>query len=202
MHLVLLQQLNIHKLSEKTFDRKKNASIRKANDALNENGYKTSKSSVWRTKNELNLKWWKLTTVQKLTSDPKAERVNVAKRLRKKYGMKKNGNSYKWNHILNTDFSGAFSLNSRSNQHNEGIYAESPLDIPYHLRTKPKEKFQKNIIVWGGISYEGLFPKECPIFVDEWLELYRLQGNDRRKKMYFTGERYAEFIRTVVAEKA
>jgi hypothetical protein len=51
-------------------------------------------------------------------------------------------------------------------------------------------------------SYQGLFPKQSPIFVDEWLELIRPLGGDGRKKMYFTGERYAKFIQTIVAEKA
>jgi hypothetical protein len=181
---------------------KQNSSIKKANALLGQSGYATSKSSVWRVKNELNLKWWKLTTVQKLTINQKTERVNIAKRLRKKYGMKKGGKSYKWKYILNTDFSGTFSLNPRSNQHNEGVYAESSSDIPYDLKTKPMQKFQKNIMLWGAISYQGLFPKQSPVFVDEWLELNRPKGSDRRKKMYFTGERYAKFIQTVVAVKA
>ena len=59
--------------------RRKNVSIRKVNAVLNENGYTISTVSVWRAKNELNLKWWKLRTVQKLTTKQKFERVNVAK---------------------------------------------------------------------------------------------------------------------------
>jgi hypothetical protein len=54
----------------------------------------------------LELKWWKRRKVQKLTIDQKAQRVIVAKRLRKKYGYKKENKFHKWINILNTDFSG------------------------------------------------------------------------------------------------
>ncbi|CAF1301672.1 unnamed protein product [Rotaria sordida] len=57
-------------------------------------------------------------------------------------------------------------------------------------------------MLWGGISYQGLFHKQSPIFVDEWLELIRPKGGDSRKKMYFTGARYAQLIRTIIAQKA
>ena len=104
--------------------------------------------------------------------------------------------------MLNTDFSGTFTLIPQYNQHNEGVYSESKADIPYELKTKPKEKFQKNFMLWGGISYQGLFPKESPIFIDEWLEQTRQKNDDSRKKIYFTGAKYATFIRTVVAQNA
>jgi hypothetical protein len=179
----------------------KNASIRKTNEKLQQQGFKTSKSSVWRAKQSLKLRWWKRETVQKLTTDQKLQRVIIAKRLRKKYGFKKGNKLFDWIYILNTDFSGTFTLCSQFNQHNEGIYAEDKSSIPYELKTRPKQKFQKSVMLWGGISYQGLFPKNSPIFVDEWLELIRPQGSNRQKKMYFTGERYAQFIRTIVADK-
>ncbi|CAF3836251.1 unnamed protein product [Rotaria sordida] len=138
---------------------KANASVRNVNAKLQQQGFKTSKSS-------------------------------------------KGGKLYKWNNILNTDFSGTFTLTPHYNQHNEGVYAKSSDDILYNLKVKPKEKFQKSVMLWGGISYQGLFPKESPIFLDEWLESIRSKGDDHHKKMYFTGERYAKFIRTIVAEKA
>ncbi|CAF1520942.1 unnamed protein product [Rotaria sordida] len=71
--------------------------------------------------------------------------------------------------------SGTFTLTPQYNQHNE------------------------DVMLWGGISYRGLFPKHSPIFVDDWLESIRSEGDDCRKKMYFTSERYAKFIRTIVA---
>ncbi|CAF2390853.1 unnamed protein product [Rotaria sp. Silwood2] len=119
----------------------KNASIRNVNTKLQQKGFKTSKSSIWRTKQSLKLKWWKREIVQKLTTDQKLQRVIIAKRLRKKYGFKKGNKLYDSAYRFNTDFSAIFTLSPHTNQHNEGIYAESKSDIPYELRTKPKEKF-------------------------------------------------------------
>jgi len=46
------------------------------------------------------------------------------------------------------------------------------------------------------------FLNSLQFFVDEWLGLIRPKGGDSRKKMYFTGARYAQFIRTIIAQKA
>lgn len=181
---------------------RRNASIRNVNVKLQTEGYKTSNTSVWRAKHVLNLKWWKRQIVQKLTTEQKHQRVAIAKRLIRKYGFKKDSKNYKWICVLNTDFSGMFTLTAQYNQHNEGVYAESISDIPYELKTKSKEKFPRGVMLWGGISYQGLFPKESPIFVNDWLESTRLEGDKSRKKIYFTGERYAKFIRTIIAQTA
>ncbi|CAF2957771.1 unnamed protein product [Rotaria sp. Silwood2] len=180
----------------------KNASIRNVNRKLQQQGFNTSRTSVWRVKESLNLKWWKKETVQKLTTNQKLQRVFVAKQLRRKYGVRKEGKLYDWVYVLDTDFSGTFTLTPQSNKHNEGVYAEFKYDIPYELKTRSKEKFKKSVMLWGGISYQGLFPKGSPIFVDEWLNLVRPENSNRQKKMYFTGERYAKFIQSIVAEKA
>ncbi|CAF4032449.1 unnamed protein product, partial [Rotaria sp. Silwood1] len=98
---------------------KKNASIRNVIAKLQKQGYKTSKSSVWRVKTLLKLKWWERKTVQKLTTNQKIQRDIIAKRLRKKYGIKKGNKLYEWIHVLNTDFSGTFTLTPQCNQHNQ-----------------------------------------------------------------------------------
>ena len=61
------------------------------------------------------------------------------------------------------------------------MYAESPSDVPYDLKTDTKEKFLKSVMLSGGISYHVLFPRTSPIFVDEWLESIRHPGLDRSK---------------------
>ena len=148
------------------------------------------------------MKWWKKTIGTKIDKRTKGQRVIVAKKLLKVYGTKSTNKLYKWSSVLNTEFSGRFVLSPEPNQHNERIYAESLDDIPYELKTKSKQKFQKSVMLWGGISSCGLFPKQSPIFVDEWLEQIRPSDTDRRKKIYLTGERYAQFIRTIVAKAA
>ncbi|CAF0993598.1 unnamed protein product [Rotaria sordida] len=93
----------------------KNASIRSVNTKLQQQGFKTSKDSIWRTKQSLKLKWWKREIVQKLTTDQKLPCVIIAKRLRKKNGFKKGNKLYDWAYVWNTDFSGIFTLNLQSN---------------------------------------------------------------------------------------
>ncbi|CAF1095660.1 unnamed protein product [Rotaria sordida] len=153
-------------------------------------------------KSSLKLKWWKQQTVQKLTTNQKVQRIIIAKRLSKKYGTKKKHKLYEWIYLLNTDFSNTFTLIPQYNQHNEGVYAESTSDTRYELKTKSKQKFHITVMFWGGISYQGLFSKKSPIFIDECLELIRPEGDNRHKKMYFIGDRYAKFIRTTMVKKA
>ena len=95
----------------------------------------------------MNLKWWKKTIGTKIDKRTKGQRVIVAKKLLKVYGTKSTNKLYKWSSVLNTGFSGRFVLSSEPNQHNEGIYAESLDDIPYKLKTKLKQKFQKSVML-------------------------------------------------------
>ena len=85
----------------------------------------------------MKLKWWTQRKVQKLTTQQKQQRIIIAKRLRKKYSFKRGNRHYLWTDVLNTDFSGMFTLTSQYNPHNEGVYAESVMDIPYELRGRP-----------------------------------------------------------------
>ncbi|CAF1549054.1 unnamed protein product, partial [Rotaria sordida] len=85
-------------------------------------------------------------------------------------------------HVLHTDFTDSSTLTPQYNQHNEDVCAESMSNIAYELKSKSKEKFQKNVMLWDGISYQGLFPKKSPIFIDEWLELTRSVDDDRLEK--------------------
>ncbi|CAF5054042.1 unnamed protein product, partial [Rotaria sp. Silwood1] len=72
--------------------------------------------------------------------------------------------------IINTEFSGKFTLESLSNPYNEGIWAKSAEEIPSAIRNRPKNKFPSGIVFWCGISYECLFPKNGPFDVTSWLQ--------------------------------
>ncbi|CAF5043832.1 unnamed protein product, partial [Rotaria sp. Silwood1] len=152
------------------------------------------------TESALNVKVWRILNRNQVNDLPRSGAPRTTTTL--EYIQAKGNKLYDWAYVLNTDFSGTFTLNPQSNRRNEGIYTESKSDIPYELKTKPKEKFQKSVMLWGSISYQGLFPKQSPVFVHEWLELIRPKGGDSRKKMYFTGARYVKFIRTIIAQKA
>ena len=68
-------------------------------------------------------------------TDQNQQRVLVAKRLRKKFGTRYGNKIYRWNDVLNTDFSELFTLTPSSNHCNEGVYAESPPNVPHDLKS-------------------------------------------------------------------
>jgi hypothetical protein len=71
--------------------------------------------------------------------------------------------------IVNTDFSGKFTLQPFQNKRNDGIWAEEREAIPPSLIHATTDKFQKGIIFWGAISCNGLIPAGAPINFTKWL---------------------------------
>ncbi|CAF4545610.1 unnamed protein product, partial [Rotaria sp. Silwood2] len=174
---------------------KNKASIRNVTAKLKQQGWKTSPSSVYRITKSAGLKWFKKRRSQKLTYDNKIQRVKSAKRLRRNFGITKRSRNWRWNLIINTDFSGKFTLAAFSNPHNEGIWAKSAEEIPPEILNRPKDKFASGIIFWGGISYDGLIPKNGPFDVTSWLQK---QVKDKsRKRIYMNSHLYAKFIKEV-----
>ena len=114
-------------------------SQRTVNEKLKKKGFKSSLGSVNQTVKELNLKPFKKVTTQDLTHANKLKRVECARKLRTKFGTRKDRN-WKWNFVINTDFSGIFTLKPFYNKKNDVIHAESAQDIPTHLRAAPKQK--------------------------------------------------------------
>ena len=121
---------------------KNKASIRSVSTKLRQNGWKTSPSSVYRTALSLGLKWFKKRRVQKLTIENKRQRVTCAKILRKNFGVTKRSKAWRWNRVVNTDFSGKFVLDSSSNPHNDGVLATAAEEIPPAIYYRSKSKGQ------------------------------------------------------------
>jgi transposase len=169
---------------------KKGASIRNVTSNLNRNGIKCSARTVHKAARKLNLKWFKTRKSQKLTDDNKIRRVICAKQLRMKFGVNKKAQKWKWNRIVNTDFSGKFTFLPFQNKRNDGIWAEEGEVVPPVLINAPTDKFQKGIIFWGGISSYGLIPARAPINFTEWLH----QQLPQNEKKYLTGDLYAKFV--------
>ena len=172
---------------------KVDTSQRIVNEKLKKKGFKSSKGSVYNTIKELNLKPFKRVTTQDLTPENKLKRVECAKKLRTKFGTRKD-RKWKWNCVINTDFSGIFTLKPFHNKKNDVIYAKNKAEIPANLRTAPKQKFAKGVVFWGAISSFGLIPKNGPINFTKWLNDQRPRGS--RRRMYMTGALYAEFLHT------
>ncbi|CAF4663029.1 unnamed protein product [Rotaria sp. Silwood2] len=169
---------------------KKGASIRNVTSNLNRNGIKCFERTVHRTARQLNLKWFKTRKSQKLTEDNKTRRVICAKQLRMKFGVEKKAHKWKWNRLVNTDFSGKFTLLPFQNKRNDDIWAEEGEVVPPVLINAPTDKFKKGIIFWGGISSHGLIPARAPINFTEWLH----QQPPQKKRKYLTGDLYAKFV--------
>ncbi|CAF4808444.1 unnamed protein product, partial [Rotaria socialis] len=95
--------------------------------------------------------------------------------------------------LVNTDFSGIFTIEGFHNNKNDVIYAEESSEIPANLREAPMTKYSSGVMFWGGICTKGLIPHDGPINVTQWL---RDQcQNDKRKRVYMTGELYAIYLR-------
>ncbi len=92
-------------------------------------------------------------------------------------------------------FSGKFTLESLSNPHNENVWARNAVEIPLTIRNRRRNKFTIGVVFWGGISYDGLIPKNGPIDVTSWLKA-QVKEN-RRQKTYMNGRLYAKFIKEV-----
>ncbi|CAF0857474.1 unnamed protein product [Rotaria sp. Silwood1] len=175
----------------------KGASIRNVTSALNRQGVKCCATTVRNTAHKLKLKWYKTKKSQKLTVNNKIRRVECTKRLLLKYGIRKQAKKWKWDRIVNTDFSGKFTLEPFQNRRNDGIWAEEGEEIPSSLINAPTEKFQKGIIFWGAISSQGLIPATAPINLTEWLR--QQPSNGKGPRMYLTGELYGKFVAEKVA---
>ncbi|CAF4657986.1 unnamed protein product [Rotaria sp. Silwood2] len=86
-----------------------------------------------------------------------------------KFGVEKKAHKWKWNWVVNTDFSGKFTLLPFQNKRNDGIWAEEGEVVPSVLINGPTDKFRKGILFWGEISSHGLIPARAPISFTEWL---------------------------------
>ncbi|CAF1340096.1 unnamed protein product [Rotaria sordida] len=148
---------------------KRGAFIRNVTANLNKNGIRCSTYTVYKAARKLKLKWFKTRKSQKLSCQNKIERVECAKRLRSKFGVSRNAKNWKWDRVVNTDFSGVFTLQPFQNKRNDGIWAEENEAIPSSLINAPTDKFKKGIIFWGAISSNGLIPVDAPISLTKWL---------------------------------
>ena len=132
-----------------------------------------------KTARQLNLKWFKTRKSQKLPDDNKIRRVTCAKQLRMKFAVDTTENKWKWNRIVNRDFSDKFNLLLFQNKRNDGTLAEEGEVPPPVLINVPTDKCQKGIIFQGRISSYGLILARASINFTEWLHQQPIQGEKK-----------------------
>ncbi|CAF1189010.1 unnamed protein product [Rotaria sordida] len=121
-----------------------------------------------------------------------------AKKLRMKYGVKKNAKKWKWSRIINTDFSRKFTLDPFRNKRNDDIWAEENEPVPLSLINASTHKFEKEILFWGAISSFGLIPARAPINLSKWLHQQQ-EHSKKNKTIYLTNDLYGKFFIEEVA---
>jgi hypothetical protein len=105
---------------------------------------------------------------------------------------------WKWDRIVNTDFSGKYTLLPFQNKRNDGIWAARDEPISPSLINVPSDKFEKGVIFWGAISSLGLIPAGAPINFSKWIQQHQIQDK-KNKKMYLTSDLYEKFSREQAA---
>ncbi len=125
-------------------ENKSGQSIRKTDDLFKKNHVNSSYGSIRRAlKEDIKIKPWKLTRSQKISPMQGEERINSAKKLLKKFGLKPTRSNSKWKRCVNTDFSGRISLLQKHNSKNNIIWSTSKTTIPLALQSVDQEKYSK-----------------------------------------------------------
>ena len=96
--------------------------------------------------------------------------MESAKKLLRKYG-KEVRPGRQWARVVNTDFSAKIKLNPTHNTKNDIVWSTSREEAGDLLECK-EEKFSLGVMIWGGISFQGLVPPQAPLFVDEMCKKY------------------------------
>ena len=134
---------------------------------------------------------------QRLTEAHKLARVKCAKYLRKKYGVSPAAKHYKWDRIINTDFSAPFRCRRKLNKQNDGLWVDEDVDMTAPdvkiAVNKGFEKYSKGFMLFGGICSEGLLPRDGPVIFTEYLNRKCAEIGKEKKTM--DNKIYASFIK-------
>ena len=68
-------------------------------------------------------------------------------------------NEWKWNRVVNCDFSGLFHLQGFHNKRNDGVWVEESEEIEANLLNAQTDKFQRGVVFWDAILSQGLIPQ-------------------------------------------
>ena len=146
---------------------------------------------------DLNEKFVRCRRSQRSSAEHKAARVIYAKHLRTKYGVLSTSKNYKWDRIINTDFSAPFRSRRKINPQNDGIWIDKNADMYIkEVKINVNEGFgncNAGLLLVGGICAEGLLPRSGPVFFTEWLNRKCTEIGKNRKTL--DNKLYAMFIK-------
>ena len=147
------------------FKNKKSKGLRFAGHKLNISHESVRRALIY----DLCYRPWKQFKCSKITEQHKVARVAAAKKLRRKYGVRPDSSNFKWKKVINSDFSGKFSLKPVYNSKNSVVWGARNQEIPPQIKEFGVDKYKWGCIIFGALSYKGLIPDE-PIFLDEFLD--------------------------------
>ncbi|CAF1544239.1 unnamed protein product [Didymodactylos carnosus] len=133
-------------------------------------------------------------TTTKITNEHLMKRKKFALWLKRHWKLNPHDRSSKWQRLVNTYFSKPFRLTPELTSKNDIIWSTSRQDADKHGGYHGREKFSPGIMLWGGISWNGLIPPEAPVFIDKFLDGYQWP---KRAKKTINGARYADLISTI-----
>ena len=108
------------------------------------------------------------------------------------FSVKRNAKNWKWDKVVNTDFSGKFTLSPFQNKRFDNAWGEDSEAIPLSLIHAPKDKFEKGIISWSAIWSNGSIPAGTPVNFTKWL--HQKQFRVKNLKKYLTGDVYSKLL--------
>ena len=120
--------------------------------------------------------------VQKISDDQKEKRVVCAKTFLRYYGSSVRAGR-RWSRLVNTDFSAKISISATRNSKNDVVWSDSRHSAS-ELLEAPSEKFTKGHMIWGGVCYRGLVPRDAPIFVEDLYQDYQPRPSSLNSAMY------------------
>ena len=90
-------------------------------------------------------------------------------------------------------FSGPIGITGKHNSKNDIVWSKSKEDAG-ELLDHAYNKFEKNVMVWGGVHYTGLFPPNGPIFMHELKQRVIDAGVELGQRGGINGAAYAYMI--------
>lgn len=131
----------------------------------------------------------------KLAIENKSQRGRYTKLLRKNFGVTKRSKAWRWNRMVNNNFSERFVLDSSSNPHNDSVWVTAVAKISPAIYYRSRRKFAASLgfLLWYLIR--GIDPKRWTI----WCHSVANKPDQRKTKVkiFIDSHLYAKFTKEI-----